>query len=197
MGPQEIWEPATREHADNNHEAIPLVPPTDNTPTGDAMPWKGGFWHGIWSALGGYYEQYKPTSYTSVPSFWSSNSDDQNKYLYYLLIECLVGAIFGAIHCAAWNADFSSTVEMWMWRSSSVFVTAVPGIYGSLALVSAKGLLKEESACETIIVLIALGAVMVYPIARLFLIILPLIALRALPPGALTDVNWSVYIPHI
>jgi hypothetical protein len=38
---------------------------------------------------------------------------------------------------------------------------------------------------------------LLYIIARLFLIILPLIALRSLPPRTLTDVNWSVYMPHL
>ncbi|KAJ7700381.1 hypothetical protein B0H17DRAFT_1047119 [Mycena rosella] len=34
----------------------------------------------------------------------------------------------------------------------------------------------------------------VYPIY--FLIVLPFKPLRAVPPGAFTDVNWSIYIPH-
>ncbi|KAJ7700419.1 hypothetical protein B0H17DRAFT_1251330 [Mycena rosella] len=36
-----------------------------------------------------------------------------------------------------------------------------------------------------------------YIISRLFLVILPFTTLRALPPGAFRDVNWSVYIPHL
>jgi hypothetical protein len=38
--------------------------------------------------------------------------------------------------------------------------------------------------------------VILYIVARLFLLILPFTALRALPAGAFVDVDWSTYIPH-
>ncbi|KAJ7031840.1 hypothetical protein C8F04DRAFT_1185544 [Mycena alexandri] len=36
------------------------------------------------------------------------------------------GIVFGSIHCAAWNALFPSTAEMWMWRIGSLFIVAYP-----------------------------------------------------------------------
>ncbi|KAJ7909685.1 hypothetical protein B0H13DRAFT_2013880 [Mycena leptocephala] len=39
--------------------------------------------------------------------------------------------------------------------------------------------------------------VLLYILARLFLITLPFTTLRALPPGVLIDVDWNVYIPHL
>jgi hypothetical protein len=56
---------------------------------------------------------------------------------------------------------------------------------------------EDSIAVQIISVIFIFVPIPVYIIARLFLIILPLITFRALPPGALTDVNWGVYIPHL
>jgi hypothetical protein len=37
----------------------------------------------------------------------------------------------------------------------------------------------------------------IYVVARIFLIVLSFMALRSLPPGALIDVDWTSYIPHL
>ncbi|KAJ7700434.1 hypothetical protein B0H17DRAFT_1128847 [Mycena rosella] len=67
--------------------------------------------------LGGNYDEYEPKFSTSVPTFWSSEKDtDDPSRSYTLLIECLFDAVFGTIHCAAWNARFPSADELWMWR---------------------------------------------------------------------------------
>ncbi|KAJ7130489.1 hypothetical protein C8R44DRAFT_613590 [Mycena epipterygia] len=115
-----------------------------------------------------------------------------------LYIESLVGTIFGAIHCAAWNADFPSTIEMWMWRSCSLMVAAIPaalGLVGALG-VSTLGTAFEDTL-KAIMAIIVMVSILLYPIARLFLITIPFTSLRALLPGAFIDVDWSVYIPHL
>ncbi|KAJ7151308.1 hypothetical protein C8R43DRAFT_485640 [Mycena crocata] len=174
-----------------------------------AKPWRGDFLDGLVGALyGNYGEDYNPTSYASVPSFWSTASNDlRDSFNRAFYTECLVGAIFGGIHCAAWNADFPSTTEMWMWRSSALALAAIPGIVAGYWMVGDSDLVDDNFAVNTILAYISLLvkilayisllALVMYPIARLFLIVLPLIALRAPPPGALTDVNWSIYIPHL
>ncbi|KAJ6565537.1 hypothetical protein DFH09DRAFT_1473634 [Mycena vulgaris] len=134
-------------------------------------------------ALTGNYSQpgYNPVVSTSVPSFWSvewESAADNGSIA--VIIECFVGSIFGAIHCTAWKADFPSTDEMWMWRTCSLMVTVIPVLAAALFIP----------------VIFTVG-ISTYTITRLFLIILPFTALRALPPGAFTDVNWSVYIPHL
>ncbi|KAJ7219855.1 hypothetical protein C8J57DRAFT_1095108, partial [Mycena rebaudengoi] len=80
----------------------------------------------LWSVLGGGYGGYDAAVQTSVPSFWAASSGSQDKNYLAFYIECFVGTIFGAIHCTAWNANFASTVEMWMWRSCALSVTAIP-----------------------------------------------------------------------
>ncbi|KAJ7811857.1 hypothetical protein B0H13DRAFT_2472213 [Mycena leptocephala] len=62
-------------------------------------------------------DEYDPLLSTSVSSFWSLPADELNSIQREILpfvIEALVGTVFGAIHCAAWNADFPTTIEMWM-----------------------------------------------------------------------------------
>ncbi|KAJ6573055.1 hypothetical protein DFH09DRAFT_1079211 [Mycena vulgaris] len=149
-------------------------------------------------ALTGNYSKpgYNPVASTSIPSFWSveweSTADNHNVAL---IIESFVGTIFGTIHCAAWNADFPSTDEMWMWRTCSLMVTATPMLVAATTIFFKP---RENFIIDDIIlVAIFLATVPTYPIARLFLIILPFTALRALPPGVFMDVNWSVYIPHL
>ncbi|KAJ7268290.1 hypothetical protein C8J57DRAFT_1067166 [Mycena rebaudengoi] len=158
----------------------------------DDKPWHADSWNGISGALGGPYKDYKSTSYTSVPSFWSTD-DILDKSLYPLFIEFFAALVFGAIHCAAWNTDFPSAEEMWMWRSCALLVAALPVIFTLAVILS--DLLGEPSTQWMIVIYFT--PISIYIIARLFLITLPLIALRALPPGALTDFNWSVYIPHL
>ncbi|KAJ7811854.1 hypothetical protein B0H13DRAFT_2383641 [Mycena leptocephala] len=146
--------------------------------------------------IGGSYE-YDPLSSNSVSSFWSLSMDElddiQGRFAP-LVIEPLVGTVFGAIHCAAWNTDFPSAVERWMWRSCSLLIVAIPAVILLLLVLSV--IVKSDRMQK----MIGSGLVMsipIYVISRLILIILPLVALRSLPPGALVDVNWSVYIPHL
>ncbi|KAJ7209263.1 hypothetical protein GGX14DRAFT_364785, partial [Mycena pura] len=106
----------------------------------------------------------------------------------------IVGSVFCAIHCTAWNAAFPSSDEKWMWRSWAVLVTALP----QLLLVIVGILLGIDSdileAGAQIVTYISIN-IPVYIVARLFLILLPFTTLRALPSGAFLDVDWNVYIP--
>ncbi|KAJ6533611.1 hypothetical protein B0H19DRAFT_901685, partial [Mycena capillaripes] len=197
VGPQEsskIPEPPIPSNEALDNQGASLLPTEIDSLEGDAMLWQASFLAGIFGALHGGYIDFEPTSYNSVPSFWSSDDrekDDISKG-FSLFIEGLVGTVFGAIHCVAWNTDFLSTQEMWMWRSCSVLVAAVPLIF----LLVLGVLLGVDDVAP-------MGAVWfcmitpIYIIARLFLIVLPLVALRATLPGMLMDVNWSVYIPHL
>ncbi|KAJ7811851.1 hypothetical protein B0H13DRAFT_1666574, partial [Mycena leptocephala] len=110
----------------------------------------------------------------------------------------LVGIVFGVIHCTAWNTDFPTAVEMWMWRSSSLLIVAIPAIIVLLWILGAIAGVDESQWIGRVMVTIGLFVpIPIYIIARLVLIILPLVALRSLPSGAFMDVNWSMYIPHL
>ncbi|KAJ7840847.1 hypothetical protein B0H14DRAFT_3695283 [Mycena olivaceomarginata] len=103
----------------------------------------------------------------------------QNTQLAALGITTLVGTVFGGIHCAAWLTSYSTPVETWLWRSCSAAITVLP------------------AALMGHVVLSRTREIPVYIAARLVLIVLPLMALRRLPPSAFVEVDWGVYIPHM
>ncbi|KAJ6573021.1 hypothetical protein DFH09DRAFT_1362189 [Mycena vulgaris] len=161
-----------------------------------------GRWNRVHGAVIGFYSEpdYNPMVSTSVPSFWSMERtfDDTmggtKGTRRAFIMECFVGTIFGGIHSAAWNIDFPSTNKMWMWRACSLMVTTIPVILAALFVL---GVTMDTDLIATIWAVTSVAGIPIYIIARLFLIILPFTTLRALPPGAFTDVNWSIYIPHL
>ena len=46
-----------------------------------------------------------------------------------LLVFTAVSAAYGGSHLAAWNYDFPSVVEKWMWRASGLAFAGVPFVY--------------------------------------------------------------------
>ncbi|KAJ7923443.1 hypothetical protein B0H13DRAFT_2316392 [Mycena leptocephala] len=113
-------------------------------------------------------------------------------------IEALVGTVFGAIHCAAWNTDFPTAVEMWIWRACSLLIVAIPIIILLLSILV--GFTDVDESQWIGKVMLAIGfyvPIPIYVIARLVLILVPLIGLRFLPSGAFMDVNRSMYILHL
>ncbi|KAJ7910785.1 hypothetical protein B0H13DRAFT_1876383 [Mycena leptocephala] len=162
------------------------------------IPWRDRFFSTIIGIFPDY--EYDPLLSTSVPSFWCLPQNELNSiqgdYLPFA-IEALVGTVFGAIHCAAWNADFPTAVETWMWRSCSSLIVAIPAIIVLLAVLIAFTDLMESQLGSAMLGIGYIVSISLYVIARLILIILPLVAMRALPSGTFVDVNWSTYIPHL
>ncbi|KAF7344228.1 hypothetical protein MVEN_01713700 [Mycena venus] len=179
----------------DNQKSIPLPGSQEKSLNGE--PWRAqSTWDWLSGVLRGDYSRgvYTPTSYTSVPSFWSA-AGSEDRYEQVVYIECLVGTVFGGIHCAASNADFPSTKEMWMWRSCSWVVAVDPVILALVTWTIWKG--NNSDAMRIILNVVFRLGIAIYPFARLFLIVLPIISLRTLPPKALTDVNWIRDILHL
>ncbi|KAJ7752865.1 hypothetical protein B0H16DRAFT_780691 [Mycena metata] len=150
----------------------------------------------VYAIMGGY-DKYSPISSTSVPSFYSTEIGTKDNQMLATLAGVLgVGSIFRGIHCAAWNALFPSMAEMWIWRISSVYIAADPVLITLLAVAADKWAPNNDIADAVFAILFMVGPV-VYPLFRLFLIILSFTTLRSLPPSAFVDVNWSNYIPHL
>ncbi|KAJ6573005.1 hypothetical protein DFH09DRAFT_1079160 [Mycena vulgaris] len=160
-----------------------------NTPH---LAWGRRFYAAV---TGGYPEDYNSMVSTSVPAFWSMEDSPHDGTRRAFIMECCVGSIFGAIHCAAWNTDFPTANEMWMWRACSLMVTVIPMLVAALFILGVA--LGNVTIRTTLSDIFVLAVIPIYIIVRLFLIILPFAALRALPPSAFADVNWSVYIPHL
>ena len=132
-----------------------------------------------------------------VPTFYSSYEDNA---LLFLLATC-IATVFGAIHCIAWSFQFATLQERWVWRISAILVSGVPiSIYAIASLFHAFGYediptwMKVDKFFGG---LTGTVLVFVYIIARMVLLVLPFVALRALPPGAYVQLDWVSLLPHI
>ncbi|KAF7370009.1 hypothetical protein MSAN_00630900 [Mycena sanguinolenta] len=171
------------------HRPIVIGPPTQSI----TLPVQLSRLTRFLGAITGYYDgEYRPSSFVSVPSFWSENNNNDVHGGDVLLV--LVGTVFGAIHCAAWNAVFPTRREMWIWRVPALVITVYPGLTSLAVLTGMSD--RLESAAEAGGAILILG-IPIYIAARIILIVLPLIELRLLPASAFMDANWSTYIPHI
>ena len=104
--------------------------------------------------------------------------------------------MFGVIHCLAWNTYFPTHIESKLWRASAVIVTAVPGTSLLLVIAIEKALGDKDWGyyCGFFHLLATASA---YALARICLLVLALLSLRALPYNAYVMASWTIYIPHI
>ncbi|KAF7329628.1 hypothetical protein MKEN_00225800 [Mycena kentingensis (nom. inval.)] len=135
----------------------------------------------------------------AIPSFWSvAEADDKGLRFTYLpfLVACVIGTLFGAIHCVVWTASFPTPQELWLWRVSAVFVSGTPllllAVMLQLRLAPMLGILISLTMQVFCALLLPL-----YIVSRTVLIGVPFITLRALPESAFVSVDWTVYIPHL
>jgi hypothetical protein len=108
------------------------------------------------------------------------------------ILSMLLASVFGGIHLVAWNFHFLSLLEMPLWRSTSLAITAIP-LLTLLLLAVAHWMYVED-----IVVYFAIAILpILYVTSRIVLLILPLVQLRSLPPDAFLVIPWSTFIPHI
>lgn len=96
---------------------------------------------------------------------------------------------FGAIHCLAWNSPFPSPKERLAWRICSVASTALP-----MQLIVEPTINPWRSGWFSFFLLFF--GLLLYIVARITIIVLAFMSLRALPVDAYQTVNWTNYIPH-
>jgi len=73
---------------------------------------------------------------THVPTFYAPNtgsSDDDAKLIFFGVP--VIAAIFGALHCIAWNFHFPSHIEQLLWRIGSLTITLTPSVPFVIVLV--------------------------------------------------------------
>jgi len=133
-----------------------------------------------------------------VPTFYSPNIDDYQDLIASALVLC-VAIVFGAIHCIPWSFHFATLQEQWVWRTSAILVSGLPISY--IPFVYLLFEMGDESTWMEFCGIFTAGicAVMgfLYIVARIVLLVLPFVALRALPPGAYVQLNWVSFLPHI
>lgn len=128
-----------------------------------------------------------------------SEEDDRT---FLLLSSTMAGAVFGVVHCLAWNFSFPSRPEQLMWRAASLgIITSCATAFHTT--ISWHGLNIEGGLCVLLNVFAYLGmllcflAALVYPLARIILLVLAVTSLRSLPPSAFDTVDWVEIVPHI
>lgn len=118
------------------------------------------------------------------------------------------GAVFGGVHCLAWNFDFPSVTEAILWRICSVATTTISlASFHSMrkwADFSSQRLLGEGSNPHMppsrleirvhAVILLALSVP--YNLARVFLMVEIVRTLFYLPPDAFRD-GWWVSLPRL
>ena len=125
---------------------------------------------------------------------------DEPTYVNSLLVGIgLGGAIFGAVHCTAWNLDFPTATEQFLWRLSSVILTVLPMLsitiyWATQQLINVMG--KLDYRVNWMRAPIAALLVPLYILARIFLLVEIFRQLAYLPPSAFVTVNWPSAIPH-
>lgn len=152
----------------------------------------------------------------SVPAF-SAGDLNMSENFSIFFGGSLMTIIFGGIHCVAWSSHFPSHTEQVIWRVGSLSIICFP-VLGWLAgtllhlldvehKVGIPVPIPRAGASPLLTVVrgvvfifgsgLFFGGGVLYVASRVMLLIIPLVSLRSLPPGAYETVNWTTYIPHI
>lgn len=115
---------------------------------------------------------------------------------------------FGAVHVAAWNDNFPTTTEKWLWRISSLYLAWAGLLWLSVCFFGAVShrfvviwdrCITGHASKPVYMFLIPLCSICgtIYAFARVFLVIESVISLRKLPPRMYLTPDWSEMIPHL
>jgi len=104
------------------------------------------------------------------------------------------GVVFGALHCAAWNSPFPTAIERLLWRVASLVSAGMLPLYYLILLCDIHT--SRPRFVKQILWVLELLAIIVYILARLFLLVEMLRSLGFLPPEAFTA-TWASEIPHV
>ncbi|KAF9008036.1 hypothetical protein BDQ17DRAFT_184622 [Cyathus striatus] len=108
-----------------------------------------------------------------------------------LVLPLISAALFGLVHCIAWNFKFSSLIERTIWRISAVGLSVLLSFFGVF------GIFLVYIDSGVLVLLTGSIVFLAYIFSRYFLLIEGLISLRDLPPSALLTIKWSNFFPHI
>lgn len=115
---------------------------------------------------------------------------------------------YGGVHIAAWDDYYPSTIEAWMWRSSSIWVS-FSGLVWLVINLLAFSFKPVDDYWNRVLALEArwysyfiLGTLcflcgIAYLFARIFLVVEAWISIRSLPHAAYETPDWTQIVPHI
>ncbi|KAM6501657.1 hypothetical protein JOM56_001634 [Amanita muscaria] len=113
----------------------------------------------------------------------------------FLIAFFIVGGSFGLTHCLGWNLEFPTPIERYLWDAMSMVITVIGGAMMVLAgSADENDFWGNTKKAGPYIILIT---ILFYSSARILLLVLALLQLRALPHAAYVSPSWSLYYPHI
>lgn len=120
-------------------------------------------------------------------AYWNGGIDEESFSSQFLC--AFPYAVFGGIHCIAWNFAPYSKVLTGLWRAASVAVAAIPLVLPFLLP------LWDYITALTFTVTVTLCTLFIP--ARIILLILPFLELAHLPADTFKTVSWDDFLPHI
>jgi hypothetical protein len=134
-----------------------------------------------------------------------NDRDSQLHDLKTVIIVAIPTALFGALHCIAWNFIFPTRVEQQIWRWTSIggglvlaggcTAEAASIIWHGYTTTGLNNLGGYKLKWPTNLMFFIPGAL--YVAGRLVIIVGVCISLRALPAGCLETPQWSNIFPHV
>ncbi|KAF9566572.1 hypothetical protein CPC08DRAFT_758904 [Agrocybe pediades] len=155
------------------------------------------------------YDVLDDSTVPTVPSFYSVPADSEVAYLQMGLASFSAAALFGSIHCIGWSSKivFASHAASLAWRIASVVITASPAVWCLLFVYAYAGAAEgcedgcvAEDACyhlEQTWFYVSMAIIPLYIASRLVFLVLALVELRHIPPGALASIQWANVLPFI
>ena len=128
-----------------------------------------------------------------VPTFYAPRTTDPD-FFWIRITTIIVATFFGGIHCAGWNFPFPSHAELIIWRVCSLIIVIYPWTFVPLLL---GGFMGSYTIAAKVYTTVILCGTVIYILARLTLLVEALTALRHLPPGAYTEVEWTTLLLHM
>lgn len=138
--------------------------------------------------------ELSPSVIFGAYAVWDKYSKQLNLCLY------AAGFLYGGLHLLAWFATFRCWTERLIWRISSVTVIASMPVIDVLRLVIRYRLIGRSNVWYAFFLLSTLVrrfCIVLYLIARVYLVVECFIALAYSPVGVYEVPQWSNYVPHI
>ncbi|KEQ60955.1 uncharacterized protein M437DRAFT_53308, partial [Aureobasidium melanogenum CBS 110374] len=107
-------------------------------------------------------------------------------------IMLICATALGAVHCAAWNFEFPSRVEMWAWRGCALGSTIIP----LFLLLWHELYLRFAFTKHMVFSIVILVGFMLYGFTRLFIMVEMIRCLFFLPVEAFVT-TWTINLPGI
>lgn len=119
------------------------------------------------------------------------------------VLHVLFNVMYGGLHLAAWNYEFPTPIERWLWRTSALCLVTSP-ILGALWVLWWMGVRSNRKILfvfrdgdfDIFAAPLFFTVIIVYTVARAYFLVISLAGLRLLPKDAYDSISWTSVFPH-